>query len=165
MNNPWAVKRRHDRCQPEPENRRRPEAGQSLVEISLGMIVLLIILLGILDLGRLFFTLVALRNAAGEGALYGSLNPDCRTANDGADCADPNNAAYRAKHESPSGLVNWETAVVSVDRPPGAETGDPITVTVTYTYTVLMPFINVLIGGSELPLRISATQNILGDVP
>lgn len=166
MKNKWTQKvRRHERRQPEPENRRRAEAGQSLVELAFGMIVLLILLLGLLDLGRLFYTLVALRNAAGEGALYGSLNPACRTSSDGATCADPNNIAYRATHESPSGLVNWSAAAVNTDRPQGASIGDPITVTVTYTYTIFTPFINVMIGGSELPLRVSATQNIFGDTP
>lgn len=136
-----------------------------MVEMTFGLVVLTILLMGVLDLGRLFFTLVALRNAAGEGAVYAALNPVCRTAADGAACADPNNAAYRALHESPSGLVNWQSATVSVVRPQGASPGDPITVTISYNYTVLTPFVNVLIGGSNLPLNVLATQNILGDLP
>jgi Flp pilus assembly protein TadG len=166
MNNEQPQKlRRYDRRGPESKKRYKGESGQSLVELTFGMIILLVLLMGLLDLGRLFYTLVALRNAAGEGALYGSLNPDCRTSSDGAACADPDNIVYRATHESSSGLVNWGTATVNIDRPQNASIGDPITVTVTYTYIILTPFINVVVGGSEFPLRVSATQNIFGDVP
>ncbi len=137
------------------------EAGQSLVEMTFGLIVLLILLMGILDLGRLFYFLVALRNAAGEGAIYAAINPSCQTAADGPACADPDNVEYRVKHESPSGLVSWEQATVAVETPANATEGDPITVTVTYNYTLLTPFVQALVNGGVLPLRVVARQNIL----
>jgi len=46
------------------------ERGQSLVEMSIGFIILTLIVMGILDLGRVYFLNLALEDAAGEAALY-----------------------------------------------------------------------------------------------
>src|SRR3972149_7691537 len=83
--------------------RRSGETGQSLVEFALMLPFLLLMLMGTLDVGRLYFAYVAIQNAAGEGALYAAIHPNCIHASDGPDCADPNNAEYRARHESPAG--------------------------------------------------------------
>ena len=53
----------------------RAEKGQSLMELAVGIVVLLILVAGIVDLGRLLFFYIALRDAAQEGAVYGQLNP------------------------------------------------------------------------------------------
>jgi hypothetical protein len=50
-------------------NWRKAQKGQSLVEFSLGLVFLLIIVSGLIDLGRLYFTHVALEDAAGENGL------------------------------------------------------------------------------------------------
>jgi len=49
--------------------------GQSLLEFSLTLTAMILLLAGIMDFGRAFFILVELRDAAQEGALYGSFNP------------------------------------------------------------------------------------------
>lgn len=54
----------------------RPEHdGQSLVELAFALPLLLLILLGTIDMGRLYFDYIEMRNAAAEGATYGSRNP------------------------------------------------------------------------------------------
>ena len=53
----------------------KPERGQSLVELAISLTVLLILLAGLVDLGRAFFTFIALRDAAQEGASFGSVYP------------------------------------------------------------------------------------------
>ncbi len=54
------------------------ERGQSLVELALGLLVLIILVMGIIDLGRALFYYTTLRDAAQEGAVYGAINPqDC----------------------------------------------------------------------------------------
>ena len=50
-------------------------SGQSLVEFALTLPLLLLILLGAIDLGRVFNTYVAITNASREGARYGVSNP------------------------------------------------------------------------------------------
>ena len=50
--------------------------GQSLVELGVALPFVLLLMLGTLDLGRMFFDYIELRNAVREGAAYGSRNPD-----------------------------------------------------------------------------------------
>jgi Flp pilus assembly protein TadG len=49
--------------------------GQSLVEMAIALPVLLLILLGTIDLGRVFFDYIGLRNATTEGATYAARDP------------------------------------------------------------------------------------------
>jgi Flp pilus assembly protein TadG len=51
------------------KNRRK---GQALVEFALALPLLVLILVGVLDLGRAFYALIAVHNAAREGARYAS---------------------------------------------------------------------------------------------
>src|SRR5512146_688865 len=53
----------------------RKEKGQSLVEMSIGFTLLLLIVGGIFDLGMMFYSYISLRDTAQEGAVYGSYNP------------------------------------------------------------------------------------------
>ena len=49
--------------------------GQSLVELAISLPLLLLLMLGTIDLGRMFFDYIQLRNAAREGAAYGARAP------------------------------------------------------------------------------------------
>lgn len=49
--------------------------GQSLVELAISLPLLLLIMLGTIDLGRVFFDYIQLRNAVREGAAYAARNP------------------------------------------------------------------------------------------
>jgi hypothetical protein len=52
------------------------EKGQSLLELAVSLVVLLILLAGVVDFGRIAFYYIALRDAAQEGASYGSIFPN-----------------------------------------------------------------------------------------
>src|SRR5262245_39578380 len=54
----------------------KSERGQSLVELSISLVLLLLLLSGAVEFGMAFFQYVQLRDAAQEGALYGSMNPN-----------------------------------------------------------------------------------------
>src|SRR5213593_3478967 len=60
---------------PSRSARRRKSRGQSLVELGLILPVLLLFLAGALDLGRIFYAHITVRNAAREGALQASKTP------------------------------------------------------------------------------------------
>ena len=53
----------------------RHQRGQALVEFALGITFLLILLVGVIDLGRAFFIYISMMDAAQEGAAYGSISP------------------------------------------------------------------------------------------
>jgi hypothetical protein len=89
------------------------ERGQAMVETAFVMIILLVLLSLIIDLGRAFFTYLALQNAAAEGAYYAAKEP---ASVDNSNNPDPHNITFRVKHESPdSPLLDWNTTDVEVD--------------------------------------------------
>ena len=49
--------------------------GQSIVELALTLPLLLLLLLGTIDIGRVFFDYIQMRDAALEGATYGARSP------------------------------------------------------------------------------------------
>lgn len=101
-------------------------AGQSLLELGLALPLLLLILLGTVDLGRVFFDIVQLRNAAREGAGYAARNP-------GED------AAIRTRviaHGVPDGVGTGDVAIVYRPSLAACTTvGTTCTVDVTVTHT------------------------------
>src|SRR6266478_5684426 len=115
-------------------NFKNAQKGQSFVEFSLGLVFLLLIVSGLLDLGRLYFTHVALEDAVGEAALYLSLNPHCKDPSDGLECANPNNAKYRLTNAASGQGIDWSKAtyVWGVPQPYGV--GETVKVTINYSY-------------------------------
>lgn len=145
--------------------RERLERGQSLVEMAVGFVLLLIIVSGLLDVGRAYFTYIAMEDGAGEAALYLSIDPQCRTTADSpADnpglCADPNNAEYRARMAG-GGNINWSDATITITRPNLYGVGDPVSVTIEYSVQLVTPFLPRFAGLNPIPLRVQATQTII----
>src|SRR3990172_6767016 len=60
----------------DPAKLRRGERGQSLVELALSLTVILLLLAGAVDFSIAYFSFSAMQDAAQEGALYGSINPE-----------------------------------------------------------------------------------------
>lgn len=177
-----------------PRDSRRWERGQSLVEMSIGFVLLLTMLSGLLDLGRAYFIYVALEDGVGEGVLYLSLFPACRTEADSfdyngdgdladlvdtnptfdsngdsrpdndhdIDCTSPNNAEYRTRF-SGGGLVNWDTAQIRVSRPAVYGVGDPVSVSISYTFQLLTPVMPRIAGVNPITLSTNAAQIIIGE--
>ena len=144
----------------------RTERGQSMVEMALMMTILLVVLSAVLDLGRGFFSFIAIQNAAAEGALYAAINPRCRDASTPG-CTNPNNVIFRTQNESPDGLVDKTKMTISVSCNDGGTCGSsalvegqPITVTVVYQFKLLGPFSATTPDGN-LYFKAHAVQNIL----
>lgn len=150
--------------------RERASRGQALVETALVAVFLLLLLSVAVDLGRAFFTVVALQNAVGEGALYGSAFPN-RWAATGPRYrfADPNNITYRVKNESVnSRWLNASEVTVSIQFLDGSgspvstgNAGMPIVVTATYPFDLIGPLPGLLGFQNSLTLRASARQVML----
>lgn len=169
-----ALRRRLPPSHPSPAAAgRRPEAGQSLLEFSLLLVFTLILLLGVLDLGRVYFTYLALKDAAAEGAYFGSVYPQCvdedgvdvdgdGLENDGAACADDHNVEYRvAQSAVQGGLVDWSNATISTTLPVTLEAGQVLTVSVSYQYALITPFAGALTNGQMLTLTASSAATIV----
>src|SRR5689334_3605031 len=138
------------------------ERGQSLVELGVSLVILLYLLSGAAEFGILFFQYVQLRDAAQEGALYGSMNPTN---------AVPIEQRVRAASSSPIDLTDVTKVTVAVaakDRVTNntktlltACEGDGLEVTVSFTHNIFMPFIPQLIGRASIPLSATVTDTVL----
>jgi Flp pilus assembly protein TadG len=60
----------------------KSERGQSLVELAISLVIILFLLAGAVEFGIALFQFIQLRDAAQEGALYGSICPHDPDVND-----------------------------------------------------------------------------------
>ena len=138
------------------------EGGQSLVELAISLVILLYLLSGAAEFGIALFQYVQLRDAAQEGALYGSINPP----HDAADSAAVNTIVTRAKSasSSPIDLANNTDVDVTVTVTGKYCEGGSITVAASYPHKVFMPFMNKFIGNT-INLKAEVTDTILTPAP
>jgi Flp pilus assembly protein TadG len=142
------------------------ERGQSLVELAITLPILILLLLGTLDFGMAIFSYSMLRDAAQEGAFYGSFNPSNVTEIENR-ARNISPRADDAVFSSPVQLRDTDLIKVNVKtlgKPCQGEKGgvaNSIQVNVSYRYPILMPFIGRLIGSRTIPLTGTATNVIL----
>ena len=136
------------------------ESGQSLVETALGSIVLIILVMGLIDLGRIYYLYIALEDSAGEAAIYLSINPECPRASSGSECEGTNNAEWRAIHAS-GGDIDWSNVQYSYEIPDGPNAGTDVFVTLQYDFKLVTPIISRIAEATHLKLTASASQKIV----
>jgi Flp pilus assembly protein TadG len=129
---------------------KRDQKGQSLVEVALALPVLVLIVAGILDVGRAYFTFISLSDAAAEGAQYAAVYPT-HTAQIKERAADSSN-----------GLVMLDPSMVQVEYA-SLTAGSPITVSVEFDYQVITPIIVGLVPDGTLTMRARVSQAIIND--
>jgi len=131
------------------------ERGQSLVELALSLTIILLLLAGAVDFSIAYFSFSAMQDAAQEGALYGSINPE-----------DEEGIISRVRSAStnPVDLANDSLVDVVVTLPGDACEGNEVKVNVIYDYPISMPFIGAIIGAQQISLNASVTDTILQPV-
>jgi len=143
----------------------RSERGQSLVELAVTLPILILLLLGTIDFGMAIFSYSMLRDAAQEGAFYGSFNPTSKVEIENR----TRNISPRGEDEifsSPVDLRDKDLVKVDVQALGRACQGttkgatNSIRVSVSYKYPILMPFVGPVLG-STIPLTGTATNIIL----
>ncbi len=118
--------------------------------MAFALTMLLLLLAGVLDLGRAYYTYLSLKDAAAEGAAYGSIQP-----------SDTNGIIARVKGESPNGLIDWSSAQVTPTILGQACHGGGVRVEVQIDYTLLTPFIGTIVGSQTMPLKAEVVNTIL----
>ncbi len=135
------------------------ERGQSLVEFSMGMVVLLVLLVGVTDTARVMFTYLSMRDAAQEGALFASVNPT-------------DTGAIESRVRNTSNLMSGLGASITVTVEPTVTgklcfgdtggTSHGVIVTVTYpSFPLTMPLIGAIIGSQNVGIRAAANNKII----
>ncbi|MDX1378253.1 MAG: TadE/TadG family type IV pilus assembly protein [Anaerolineales bacterium] len=136
-------------------NRIKSERGQSLVELSISILILLVLLAGAVEFGMAFFQFVQLRDAAQEGALFGSINPSDKTGIE---------SRIRNSSNSPVNLTDTSAVSITITLDGPACEGNGITVGVSFNHQIFMPFIPQILGTSTIPLNATVTDTILSPV-
>lgn len=135
-------------------DRNHTTKGQSLVEFSVSVMFLLFLVAGIADFGRAFFAYMSLRDAAQEGAAYGSAFP-----------TDAAGIEKRVRQSSQYPVPLSDTSVVTVDvEYTGGVcegSGNAVSVTVEYEFHIATPFIGAIVGSQSFPLRATVADTIL----
>jgi Flp pilus assembly protein TadG len=151
------------------------EQGQSFIELAFGMVILILLIGGLIDLGRSFLILVAVENATGEGALYGATHPECLTKDYGPSICQATeggtavNAVEDRVREEGKPIINLTDANSTIDiLVDDVALADDLTITkgvtlsvkVVYHYSPVTP-IGFLIWGDEAEVRAEAKQELL----
>lgn len=140
----------------------KSERAQSLVELAISLVILLYLLSGAAEFGILFFQYVQLRDAAQEGALYGSLYPPTSATDTAA--IDAIEERARNASFSPIDLQNDPLVVVDVVVTGKYCEGGSLQVIVSYPHDVFMPFMSTFIGDT-IDLDAEVTDTILTPAP
>lgn len=149
----------------------RSTKGQSLVELAVSLVILLWLLAGAAEFAVILFQFVQLRDAAQEGALYGSIAPQ-----DAAKIVE----RVRMSSNSPVNLQDPAVTIkIFIDDDPTqtaddipstaggyaakACEGHGIRVEVSYDHKVFMPFMSAIMGSTR-KLTAVVTDTILTPV-
>ena len=141
----------------------RTERGQSLMEFAVSLVFVLILLAGVVDLGRFFFAFTALRDAAQEGAVYGSF---CPSDINGIESRVRNSSSFPIDL-SDTGSIDVECYYVNSGVDVACNSGTPVpgqgikTVVILNDFTLSMPFIGTFIGSQTVPVNAEVTDTIL----
>ena len=122
---------------------KRHEKGQGMVELAISLVVILILLAGLVDLSRTIITKMSLQDAAEEGVIYAMAYPKNCTQ-----------IQYRVMQNlTKVKNITLSSIVIKYDGvtcpSSGDLTGDLITVSITNSFPVSMPFLATFIGSSR----------------
>lgn len=149
------------------------QRGQGLVEFALVFPVAVLLLFGLVDVGRAVFAYNTLANAAREGARVAAVN-QLSPPNSNTQCSedmpieDPANPHWSTKACTASAAgalgVNVSAVTVGYGSPPSSalscsptlHVGCIATVSVTYSWAAITPIIGRLVG----PIAMTATSQI-----
>ncbi len=157
------------------------EKGQSMVELAVAVVVLLILVSGVVDLGRVAFHYIAMRDAAQEAASYASVFPNNNQqifsrATDGiaGDGVDPSRIAVNLKIFKSSGTYECNWSVTSPEACAGSSdtsgsnevsVNNVIEVTITDSaFPITMPLLGSFLGSQTINLS-TTIQDVVLSVP
>lgn len=117
------------------------ERGVSALEVALLLPFLLLITMGIVDLGRIMYFQLGVQEAAQEGIVYASIEPD-----------DPTGIVSRAMEAMSVPELQPGSVAVTCPSPTSVE------VSVTHRVDLITPVISQMVGGTFMATSEATTQ-------
>jgi Flp pilus assembly protein TadG len=126
------------------------DQGSALVEFTFIAVMMIVVMLGIVEMGRYVLVYTTVANAARAGARYAIVHGADRTGT-GADGPSGPGSTAQVKtivnDFASAGLLNVSNLNITVNYPNGTNTADsPVTVTVTYPYDAFVPYFSSLLN-------------------
>jgi Flp pilus assembly protein TadG len=109
----------------------RDDRAQALVEMALVLTILLLLLAGIIEFGRVFSAQLIVSHASREGARLGVIKPD--------------DTVIVARAMSAAGALDTTKVTVTISAT-SRERGEQITVEVKYPVAIVMPFVGSILS-------------------
>ena len=131
----------------------RHESGQGMAELAIILPLLLVILFGILDLGRSFYTYISLTNAAREAARYAAVN-------------DSGASITQVQRELDSGgkdISGCAAGSLTYSATGGGSRGNDYTVNVSCKFTLVTPFMSAILHATDNEITIHSTATFVLD--
>lgn len=124
---------------------RNRQRGQDLLEYALALPVVLLILMSILDLGRVVYVYSSLHNSVRDGARYGIINP--------TDAA----GIEMLVRDKVAGLDQTDlTVMVTLPNP------ETIRVQATYQFAMVSPIVVAIVGSNPWQVGSQSTMRVEG---
>jgi Flp pilus assembly protein TadG len=127
--------------------RLRGEEGSSLVEFSLVSFLFVMLLLSVVEMGRMVLVYNTMANCSRAGARYAIVHGGDRSGSGVDGPSGPGNTTQVetvVKNYAKAGLVNPTNLAVTVAYPNGSsKAGSPVTVTVQYPYNPIVGYFSV----------------------
>lgn len=121
-----------------------------MVEFSLIAVMLVIVLLAIVEMGRMVLVYTTVANAARAGARYAIVHGGERTGSGATGPSGPGSTTQVqtvVKNFASAGLLNTSNLTITVSYPNGLNTaGSLVSVTVTYPYDPLVPYFSTILS-------------------
>lgn len=126
------------------------ERGAAVVEMAFMTIFLLILVTGIIDLGRAIYTNISIQEAAQEGAFYASFEEGVTVGQ----------VTQRVVDSTSSPAIDpGDVSVGCVTETKSKKNGTRVTVTVDYKLDLVTPLVGQWLGGSlDLQKRVEAER-------
>jgi len=132
--------------------RLREDAGSTMVEFTLVAFMFVIVLLGVVELGRMVLVFTTVTSAARAGTRYAIVHGGDRTGSGIDGPSGPGSVTQVqnvVKSFASAGLLNTTNLTVNVSYPSGSNlAGNKVDVTVTYPFDPLIPYFTALLGNT-----------------
>ena len=122
------------------------DRGSTLVEFSLVVFMFIIVLLGVVEMGRLVLVYTTVANAAHAGTRYAIVHGADQTVSPSGP-GSVTQVQTVVKNYASAGLLNTANLTVNVTYPDGTNAaGSRVTVTTSYTYDPLVGYFTSLLS-------------------
>jgi len=141
------------------------EKGQSLVELALMLVFILVLLAGVVDLGRMMFEYLSIRDAVQEGAGYGSIFPgycaeiEARVRDNLPDANDTVSVTVNGLSCSDAYSADAGQAAIGKNPIYGCA-GNTLLIAVDHNFEITMPLLGTFIG-NNVPMHVGIDDRIV----